>query len=70
MSGVISDINFGSGKGDGRESMVKGKADRLTCHKYRGLGAGAGALYAKPSESCLDLLPIQQVYFFPCKMEM
>ena len=51
MSGVISDINFGSGKGDGRESMVKGKADRLTCHKYRGLGAGAGALYAKSGKS-------------------
>ena len=27
------------------------RADSLTCHKYGGLGAGAGALYAKSGES-------------------
>ena len=43
------------------------KADRLNCHKYRGLGAGAGALYAKSGRLGLDLPPTLQACFFTCK---
>ena len=52
MSGVISDIKLWFWEGGRAGSpWSRVKADRLYCHKYRGLGAGAGALYVKSGGS-------------------
>ena len=51
MSSVISDRNIGFGSGRAGSPWSGVKADRLNYHKYRGLGEGAGVLYAKSGDS-------------------
>ena len=57
------------GRGVGRESLSRVRADRLNCLKYRGLGAGADALYAKSGGSRYGSASNSASLFFTCKME-